>query len=206
MSFRRRNQDFVDRPVQSLLVSRAIGQWFCCLVAIGAMLLFWRVATTDTGSLASHAAAIATELAPAYLAAVLLLPMAVIDVVRTSNRFVGPALRLRNDLRRLAAGEEVKPIRFRDNDMWQDMATEFNALLARLDSEKSAGELADATDESAEAPSSSSESSSYRAEQQALSQAAGLAREVSASMSNSGAESKTSESYDSLSESSGELS
>jgi len=56
----------------------------------------------------------------------------IVDVVRLSNRFTGPLLRLRRSMRALARGEQVEPIRFRDNDFWHDFAEEFNALAARF--------------------------------------------------------------------------
>ena len=42
--------------------------------------------------------------------ALALLPLVVVDVLRLSNRFVGPLLRLRRSLRQLARGEYVEPI------------------------------------------------------------------------------------------------
>jgi hypothetical protein len=52
-----------------------------------------------------------------------------------SNRFVGPLVRLRRSMRKLARGEHVDPICFRDNDFWHDFANEFNAVAARVQKE-----------------------------------------------------------------------
>ena len=61
------------------------------------------------------------------------LPAFLYDLVQLSHRFAGPITRLRNEIRRAARGEKVKPIHFRENDFWQEMAEEFNALLVRIE-------------------------------------------------------------------------
>ena len=70
---------------------------------------------------------------PAAAASLVLLTLVVIDTVRVSNRFVGPLLRLRREMRHLAAGEAAKTIQFRDGDYWQDFAAEFNAVAQRME-------------------------------------------------------------------------
>ena len=61
-----------------------------------------------------------------------LLPVALIDMARMSNRFAGPILRLRRAVRDLADGREVEPIKFRDHDYWGDFAEDFNRVVARM--------------------------------------------------------------------------
>ena len=55
--------------------------------------------------------------------------MIAIDTVRASHRFVGPLVRLENELRRLADGESVRPIQFRAGDQWHSLADQFNRVL-----------------------------------------------------------------------------
>ena len=64
------------------------------------------------------------------------LPMVVADVIRVSNRFAGPLVRLRRSMRALARGEHVEPIHFRKGDFWQEFAEEFNAVAARVQGER----------------------------------------------------------------------
>ena len=75
-------------------------------------------------------------------------PLVVIDCVRLSNRFAGPLHRLRRDMRRLAAGEIVEPIHFRDDDLWREFADEFNAVARRMELLAQTSENADALTES----------------------------------------------------------
>jgi hypothetical protein len=72
---------------------------------------------------------------PALVASLLLLPLVVIDIIRVSNRFTGPLLRLRRSMRGLASGERVEPLYFREGDFWKDFADEFNEVIARVQSE-----------------------------------------------------------------------
>jgi hypothetical protein len=62
----------------------------------------------------------------------LLLPIVVFDMVRFTNRLVGPMVRLRTALRCLCQGRPCEPLRFRHGDFWTELAEEFNALAARV--------------------------------------------------------------------------
>ena len=59
---------------------------------------------------------------PVVIVSLLLLPLVIFDMIRFSNRFVGPLLRLRRSMRQLARGQRVEPLKFRSNDLWQDLA------------------------------------------------------------------------------------
>jgi methyl-accepting chemotaxis protein len=49
-----------------------------------------------------------------------------------SNRIVGPLFRLSREMKKAAEGEAVRPIAFRKNDYFNDLAKAFNKLLVRL--------------------------------------------------------------------------
>jgi len=126
-----RKHIFVDPKVQWALVLRVILYWFVCLIAISLMLLCWRIVTGPARMFYTHFDDMWFFYGPAAVASLLLVPLVIVDVVRLSNRFTGPLLRLRRSMRALARGEEVEPIRFRDGDFWQKFAEEFNAVAAR---------------------------------------------------------------------------
>ena len=123
---------FVDSKVQGALVSRVILYWVVCLVTITLMLLCWRIVTGPARMFYTHFNDMWFYYAPALIASFLLLPLIVVDIIRLSNRFVGPLLRLRRSMRELADGEYVEPIEFRDDDFWHDLAEEFNGVLRRV--------------------------------------------------------------------------
>lgn len=63
----------------------------------------------------------------------LLAPIFAYDLLRLSNRFVGPIFRLRRELRRLSNGEPVTMIDFREGDFWHDTADSFNRVREELE-------------------------------------------------------------------------
>ena len=125
---RYRKRLFVDPKVQGALLLRAIGYWFFCLLTMALSLLLWQLFTGPARLFYMHFDDMLYWYGPAAVASLLVLPLVIIDCVRLSNRFAGPLYRLRRELRRLGAGETVKPIHFRDGDFWLEFADEFNAV------------------------------------------------------------------------------
>jgi len=123
---------FVDPKVQGALIIRVAMYWVICLITIALMLLCWDIVTGPARIFYTHFNDMWFFYGPAAIASLLLLPLVIIDVIRISNRFVGPLVRLRRSMRALARGEEVELMEFRDNDFWQDFANEFNAVRARI--------------------------------------------------------------------------
>jgi len=123
---------FVDPKVQGALVIRVVLYWFVSLFAVGVFLLCWRVMEAPKAPLDMHCEDLWTHYGPACLASLILLPLVIVDLLRLSNRFVGPLLRLRRSMRKLARGEYVEPILFREDDFWRDFAEEFNAVVAKV--------------------------------------------------------------------------
>lgn len=127
-----RKRFFVDPKVQGALALRVVLYWLVCLITVTLMLLCWRIITGPIRPFYMHLDDLWFFHGPAVVASLLLLPLVVIDIVRFSNRFTGPMLRLRRSMRALARGEYVEPIEFRGGDFWRDFATEFNALAKRV--------------------------------------------------------------------------
>ena len=128
----RRRQYFVDSKVQGALVLRVFLYWFICLITITLMLLCWSVIRTPR-MFYTHFDDLWFQYGPALIASFVLLPMVMVDIVKLSNRFAGPLVRLRRSMRALARGEQVQPIHFREGDFWQEFADEFNAIAARME-------------------------------------------------------------------------
>lgn len=133
---RARRRYFIDPKVQGALAVRAAKYWCLSLMLVGGLTaLGWLYVSPGIGRIVASRdlmAAVVSALAFSVLAAVLVFPLVVMDFIRMSNRFAGPVFRLRRAMRDAAAGLPVEPLRFRDDDFWQDVADEFNALLARL--------------------------------------------------------------------------
>jgi hypothetical protein len=127
-----RRQVFVDPRVQGGLVWRLILYWMICLATIIVILLCWRMITGPARMFYTHFDDMWFHYGPAFVVSLCLLPLVIVDVVRYSNRFAGPMVRLRRAMRDLARGEHVEPLHFRHGDFWHDFAEEFNAVAARV--------------------------------------------------------------------------
>ena len=127
-----RRQYFVNSKVQGNLAFRVAMYWLYCLLVVGVMSGCWMVLFDRPGSSGEFLARIGTQTAPILLSSVLLLPLVLFDCVRYSNRFVGPIFRLGRALERLADGERVHNIQFRNGDFWFEYAQSFNRLNERV--------------------------------------------------------------------------
>lgn len=128
----KRKQLFVDSRVQGALAARVIMYWGASVATMALMLLCFRIITGPARLFYEHFDDMWFHYGPALAGSIIILPLLVIDVVRLSNRFAGPLVRLRRGMRALARGESVEPLHFREGDFWQEFAQEFNAVAARL--------------------------------------------------------------------------
>jgi hypothetical protein len=128
----RRSIFFIDPSVQGTLLVRVAIYWLFCLLSITLMLICWRVYSGPPQRFFDLLAAIFQQHAPALAASLIVLPVVMMDVLRLSNRFVGPVMRLRGGLKELADGRPAQPLNFRDNDFWRDAAADFNRVAARV--------------------------------------------------------------------------
>jgi hypothetical protein len=132
MSKFKRKRFYVDSKIQGALMLRVTAYWLFCLLTMTGTLFAWQSIMTPTRLMHTHFNDMLFHYGPAIVVAVLLLPFVILDVLRLSNRFVGPFLRLRGAMRQVVQGEDVEPIRFRKGDFWREFAEEFNALVGRI--------------------------------------------------------------------------
>ncbi|MBI2480059.1 MAG: hypothetical protein HYV60_15950 [Planctomycetia bacterium] len=138
----KRNRLYVDRGVQGALVRRVATYWVVCSWGIFCVLAGFPIGVTLAIG-ASNGPTVSSLLLqswldfwPSLLASLLVLPIIVWDLLRLSHRFVGPMIRLRNAMRDLASGKQVRPISFREGDFWCEFAEEFNRVAARMEAAK----------------------------------------------------------------------
>ena len=133
MASQKRFKLFIDRRVQGALVLRAILYWFCCLTTITVMLIVWRIVGAGPARVFyAHFDELWHQYSPPLVASLILLPLIIVDLVRLSNRFVGPIYRLRRVLREMSAGQDVAKVTFRDGDYWREIADDLNLIAERL--------------------------------------------------------------------------
>ncbi len=127
-----RKKLIADIQVQGALIVRVVIYWLLCLLAIGTLLLLWRIVVRPLSPFDQQLHDLWSLYRPAAVVSLLLLPIIVLDMLRLTNRFAGPLFRLRGTMRNLAHGKAVAPVLFRRDDFWQDFARDFNIVAARL--------------------------------------------------------------------------
>ena len=103
MSQSRRRQILTDEIVQGELMFRAIVYWFFCLLVVELLVMGWSLWSGPARPLQMVIRESLVASAPAIFGSVMLLPLVLFDVLKVSNRFVGPIHQIRHTLRQLAA-------------------------------------------------------------------------------------------------------
>ncbi|QEG42858.1 hypothetical protein [Roseimaritima ulvae] len=122
----------IDRQVQGALLCRAGIYAAAGLLYMCCVLYFSQALADPSLSWGQHFTNFAFDAfcwAPGVL---VLMPIVAHDVLRMSNRFAGPVFRLRSEMQVLAAGEDGREIKFRDEDQWTELAPLYNQLRAEL--------------------------------------------------------------------------
>ncbi|MEQ8848844.1 hypothetical protein [Botrimarina sp.] len=132
-----RKRLYVDRKVQGALIARAARYWAVSVTVVAMLTVIgWVFLAPGVGALVRSPEllrGVLTCLVISVVVSGLLLPIVLYDLVRFTHRFAGPMVRLRESMRRVAAGETVETLRFRDGDYWQEFADAFNAMQARIE-------------------------------------------------------------------------
>ena len=134
MSTTRRRSLLIDQKVQGAIIVRCVIYWFYCLLTVTVMLFGWTLYHGPPRSLSALVQLLFENYAPALGLSLILLPIVIVDVIRFSQSFVGPVHHLRCSMHRLAQGERVETLVFRDNDFWSDMAESFNSIATKVQS------------------------------------------------------------------------
>ncbi len=127
-----RQQVWIDRHVQGVLVGRVLLYWSGILIYFGLSIGCFHWWQNPEWTLTEHLWAMFDQIWPCLPTLMLLLPLVVFDIVRLSNRFAGPVYRLRKHLSELSQDSAVPPLNFRDDDYWQQLAAPINLLQQRM--------------------------------------------------------------------------
>ncbi len=127
-----RQQVWVDRSVQGVLVGRVLLYWMCAMLYVGIGSACFQYNQNPDWTLAKHAAVLFGQMWPWLPTVFLILPLAIYDVVQLSNRFVGPIYRLRKHFAALRQDIACAPLNFREEDYWRDLAAPINDMQAEI--------------------------------------------------------------------------
>jgi len=129
-----RTRSYVDPSVQGALLRKLSVHWFV-LIAVNCGVFgtwTWLFERVDASASDAMSTAFSTCL-PFLVTSAALLPVFLFDTLKLTSRFAGPALRLRAALSDASQGLPVRPLQFRHDDFWQEMADSFNVLIERQD-------------------------------------------------------------------------
>ena len=139
-----RKQYVVNKTLQWRIAWQAIATW----VVGGSVALVFPVLALflcGMGFAGMTFGEVLNDVAKAYtfplLMAVVFMPIAIWHSLQFSNRIAGPMYRFDNEIKRLLAGETIKPVKLREKDYWQSFATDFNQIAERL------GQLEESSDD-----------------------------------------------------------
>lgn len=126
----KRRRTLVDREVQGGLIRRVALHWVVFFFCNTLALMFWiRLFEQPDASWSETFISTVRRFLPFFVITFALIPAFVWDTLKLSHRFAGPITRLRNTLKDLKDGRAVAPLRFRENDYWQEIATHFNEVM-----------------------------------------------------------------------------
>ena len=129
----KRQTVLVDRQVQGALFCRVIAYWLACVLVIGLMITAQVLFTAKHASAGLILQRTLQQFGPALIAAIVVLPFILLDCLRITNKFAGPVKRLRGAMLKLAAGDGVERLQFRQNDFWGEVAEAFNHVVDRVE-------------------------------------------------------------------------
>jgi len=143
----RRTKHFIDSNVQGALARRIIIHWLAFLGVACLISFILQVLSNPFNSLSSHVTGMWLTHGPFLIVTCFLLPVFILDSIKLSHRFAGPIFALRRAIREVAAGQPPRKLKFRRRDFWQDLAIDYNAMLAQLGAFEGQEEQQQKTDE-----------------------------------------------------------
>lgn len=144
-----RRRALVDPEVQGGILRKIATHWVVFFVCNALALTIWiRLFEQPDADWGQTFGDTMRRFLPFFVITMALIPAFVWDTLKVTNRFAGPIMRLRKSLEDAGAGRPVQLLHFRDDDYWQEMAKNFNAIIKRQGVEV-ADDPAQASDDSA---------------------------------------------------------
>jgi len=133
-SDRKRSKLFVDKKVQGVLLKQLVFHWFTAALVMVLFLLIMQVLSTpERLSLGEHAGQMWSKYGILLVAIAAIMPVFIYDSIKLSHRFAGPMVSYRNAMAKLAKGEPINAVGFRNKDFWHEICNDLNAVAKRMD-------------------------------------------------------------------------
>lgn len=115
-----------------MLTGRVILYWLTGVLYVVIGAACFQYYQNPSWTTAEHGRELFNQLWPWMPTAILILPLAIYDVVRLSNLFVGPVYRLRKHFIALRSDIASTPLKFREDDYWRDLTIPINDLQSEI--------------------------------------------------------------------------
>jgi hypothetical protein len=129
----RRTKKFIDTNVQGALARRIIYHWLVFLLVASLAAFVLQILSNPFRPLSAHVNDLWWTHGPFFLVLMFLLPVFVVDTIKISHRFAGPVFALRRAIQEIVQGKPPRKLNFRRYDFWHELATDYNAMLLRLE-------------------------------------------------------------------------
>lgn len=127
----------VDSQLQGALGWRIAVHWMIFLgLSISVTCSLQVLSSFDHGSLWSRLETALKGQVGSVAVLLALLPWFVHDLLKFSNRFAAPVVRLQRSIVQLTSDGQTPPLVIRSGDFWQQLAVDFNELRARVHAER----------------------------------------------------------------------
>ena len=123
---------FIDPQVQKAIAWKVVTYWAAALLFMILPLALYRSIVSPEKNFVMQVIEVITSHWPVIVTMSLLLPFAIFDVIRFSNRFVGPVFRLRKELEGFEESGKINHLEFRENDYWSELSDGINSLAGRI--------------------------------------------------------------------------
>lgn len=127
-----RKKIWIDQKVQGGLVNRAVIYWLSLVAYFAVGHVVFQFIDQPEWTYEEHFNALLSTFGFWFPGIVLMTPLIVFDIVKTSHRFAGPIYRMRNYLHKVGTGEEKGKLWFREGDYWWELVEPVNTLVARM--------------------------------------------------------------------------
>ena len=124
---------FIDRDVQGTIARRFLFHWCALAFCLFVMTAVVHVLSSPLESAETQMNSYMQKHGQVFLVLLMLTPAFLWDSIKLSHRFAGPILRLRRSMEQAGNGETVRHVKFRDGDFWDDLASNFNKVLDRIE-------------------------------------------------------------------------
>lgn len=127
-----REQLLVEQDVQLGLVMRAVLYGAACMTYFTVIQFFTQSANHPSLSGWETILSLTDEAIYWVPGFFMLGPLMVYDMLRITNRVAGPIFAMRRQIAALNKGEDARQLKFRNDDYWDTLASEFNTVRQEL--------------------------------------------------------------------------